>query len=323
MAVDLTFLTPTGALLALGVLVPLAALFAVRRRAARVRRGIGVSKPRARTLLVPLAALLGTALFLSLAAAQPILEQTSERSVRTDAEVFVVVDVSRSMLARETLSSTRRIDRAKEVAAELRQRLSDVPVGLASFTDRALPHLFPSANIDVFHATLDRSIGIERPPPSSGLLTNATKLDALAALRGLRYFSPKSKKRLVVVLTDGESLPVAGARLGSLYRRPPVIDTVFVHFWSKTERVYSRGAPEPQYIADPAARSILDGVAASTRGKVYSERDLDAAAKQARQVLGDGPTEVKGQSRGREALAPYLAMAAFLPLGLLLWRRDR
>jgi hypothetical protein len=323
MAVNLTFLTPLGALLALAALVPLASLFAVRRRATRVRRTTGVSKLRARTMLVPVTALLVTALFLGLAAAQPILEQTSARLVRTDAEVFVVMDVSRSMLAREAPNSPRRIDRAKGVAAELRQRLADVPVGLSSFTDRALPHLFPSANMDVFQATLDRSIGIERPPPSSGFLTNATKLDALATLRGLRYFSPAAKKRLVVVLTDGESQPVAGARLGGLYRRSPVIETEFIQFWSKNERVYSRGAPEPQYRPDPSARSILDGVAASTRGKVFSEHELDAVTTQAREVLGQGPTEVIGESRGRSALAPYLAMAAFLPLGLLLWRRDR
>ena len=96
-----------------------------------------------------------------------------------------------------------------------------MPVGLASLTDRVLPHLFPSANHDVFQAALDRSIGIERPPPSSSLLGNATKLDALATIRGLRYFSPAKKKRLLIVLTDGESHPVAGARLGTLFRREP------------------------------------------------------------------------------------------------------
>jgi hypothetical protein len=323
MAYDITFLTPLGALLASALLLPLVVLLTVRRRARRVRRALGVTEPGARALLLPLAALLATGALVGLAAAQPILERTSARQVRTDAEVFLVLDVSRSMLARERPGSPRRFDRAREVATELRERLGDVPIGLASFTDRALPHLFPTSSLDVFQATLERSIGIERPPPSSGLLTQATKLDALATIRGLRYFSPTTKKRLVVTLTDGESLPVAGARLGSLYRRPPVIETIFVQFWNKNERVYTRGAPEPQYVVDPAARSILDGVAASTRGKVYSENEVEAVARQARRMLGRGPTEVEGKSTGREALAPYLAMAAFLPLSLLLWRRDR
>lgn len=323
MATGLTFLTPLGALLAVAALLPLVGLLAVRRRADRVRRTVGLSHARTRRLLVPLGAILAAAGLLGLAAAQPILEQTSTRRVRTDAEVFFVIDVSRSMLAQTSTGSPSRIERAKAVAGELRASLPEVPVGIASFTDRALPHLFPSADGDVFQATLDRSIGIERPPPSTSFLTNATKLDALAAIRGLRYFSPAAEQRLVVVFTDGESLPVAGARLGTIFRRPPAIETVFIHFWSEDERVFARGAPEPQYLPDPSARALLDGLAESTDGSVYSERSVDAATQTARQLLGEGPTVAEGQIRGREALAPYLTIAAFVPLGLLLWRRDR
>jgi hypothetical protein len=323
LATSLTFLTPLGALLALGVLVPLTALLAVRRRADRVRRAVGLSRLHRPQLSVPLGALVAAAGLLGLSAAQPIFEQTSIRRVRTDAEAFVVIDVSRSMLARAGEASATRIERAKRAASELRESLSNVPVGLASFTDRALPHLFPSADVDVFEATLDRSIGIERPPPSTSFLTNATKLDSLAAIRGLRYFSPAAKKRLVVVLTDGESLPVAGARLGSIFRRPPAIETVFVHFWGEDERVFTRGAPEPEYLPDPSSRALLDGVAESVDGKVFSERSVAVAAQTAEQLVGEGPTVAEGHVRGRKALAPYLAIAAFLPLGLLLWSRDR
>ena len=112
----LSFLTPLGALLALGALLPLVALVAVRRRAGRVRRGIGLSGATVRRLTVPLGALLATGAFLGLAAAQPVLEQTTIRNVRTDAEAFFVIDVSRSMLAQESEGSAMRIDRAKAVA---------------------------------------------------------------------------------------------------------------------------------------------------------------------------------------------------------------
>jgi hypothetical protein len=323
MATSLTFLTPVAALLVLGGLVPLVALLLARRRATRVRVIVGLSMPPLRRLLVPVGALVVASTLIGVAAAQPILVQTSARNVRTDAEVFIVLDVSRSMLARETPSSVRRFERAKAAASELRHQLADVPVGLATFSDRTLPHLFPSANLDVFQATLDRSIGIERPPPSSSLLANATKLDALATIRGLRYFTPTKKKRVLIVLTDGESLPVAGARLGTLFRRDPRIATIFVHVWGADERVFTRGVAEPQYLPDPSSRAILDGLATSTQGRVFSEKRVNAIAREARRALGEGPTEVVGQSTGREALAPYLAMAAFLPLGLLLWRRDR
>jgi len=319
---SVTFLTPVGALLMLGVVVPVVALLVVRRRARRVRGVLGMSEPSLRRLAISLVALLAASVLVGLAAAQPVLEQTETLRVRTDAEMFIVVDVTRSMLAQSSTGSPRRLDRAKAAASELRASLSGVPVGIASLTNRVLPHLFPSANEDVFEVTLERSIGIERPPPSSGLATLATNLSALGTLRGLRYFSPSSKKRLVVVLTDGESTAVANARVGTLFRQPPAIEAIFIQFWDRDERVFTRNVPEAQYLPDPSARSVLDGLADSTRGSVYSEGDLRAAIGKSRELLGEGPTVVRGQSGDRVALAPYLAFVAFLPLTLLLGRPD-
>jgi VWA domain-containing protein len=320
----LTLLTPLGALLAVFVVVPLAVLFAIRRRARRIRADLGLSEPPRRRLAAPLTALLGAGALLAAAATQPVVEWTRDREVRTDAEAFIVLDVSRSMLARRSLKTPTRIERAKAAARELRASLSDVPVGIASLTDRVLPHLFPSADQDVFRATLERSIAIERPPPrSTSLLTSATSLNALAVVRSLRYFAPGAKDRLLIVLTDGESQPVFNARLGGLFRSSPPIETVFVQFWNKDEKVFSRGVPEPQYVPDPSARATLDRLAASTHGTVYSEGQIDAASHKARQLLGSGATAVRGERSGQIALAPYLAAAALLPLALLLWRRDR
>lgn len=323
MAAAVSFLTPLGGTLALGALVPLLALLFARRRAERVRRIVNLPPIRRRRLVVPVGALLASAGFVGLAAGQPVFEQTNPRQVRTDAEVFFVIDVSRSMLAQSGQTSPTRIERVRALARELRASVPEVPVGIASFTDRALPHLFPSPDVDVFQATLERSVGIERPPPSVSFLTNATKLDALTRIRGLRYFSPTAERRLVVVFTDGESLPVATARLGTLFRRPPAIEAVFVHVWAEDERVFTRGAPEPQYRADPFSRTILDGVAASTGGSVLPEASFEAIVHAMREALGDGPTVIEGARRSQTALAPFFALAAFLPLSILLWQRDR
>jgi von Willebrand factor type A domain len=320
---SLSFLTPEGVLLALGVGVPLVALFLVRRRARRVRNVLGLSEPSVRRLLVALAALLLAGVLVGLAAAQPVLERSRTVEVRTDAEVFVVLDISRSMLAQHDLRSARRFDRARTAASRLRAALAGVPVGLASLTDRVLPHLFPSPDEDVFEVTLERSLAIERPPPSAAASTLATSLSSLGAIRSLRYFAPSAKKRLVVVLTDGESTPVASARVGALFRRPPAIEAIFVHVWDDDERVYSRGTPEARYRPDPASRTVLERLADSTGGYVYSEDDLGAATQRARELLGSGPTVVEGRSGDRIALAPYLAAFAFFPLALLLARRDR
>lgn len=323
MATSLVFLTPAGALLTVGLLLPLAALFVVRRRARGVRDALDLAEPRRRRILVALGSVIAAGAFLGLAAAQPVVERTTTLRTRTDAEAWVVLDVSRSMLAQRSADSRTRFERAKAAASALRSSLGDIRVGIASLTDRALPHLFPSDDEDVFEATLDRSLGIERPPPSSSLITLATKLDALATIRTHRFFAPTARKRLVLVLTDGETQPVAHARLGALFGQRPAIEGVFVHIWHPDERVFTRGAPEPQYRPDPAARSLLEGVAESVGGSVYDEDDLSAAGRKARALMGAGPTVVRGERGGRVPLAPYLAAAALVPLGLLLRWRDR
>ena len=258
MASALVFLTPVGAFLAIGVLLPLTALFFIHRRAQRVRGWLELSTPSSRHLFVAIGAVIATGAFIGVAAAQPVLQRTSTLRTRTDAEVFIVVDISRSMLARHDAGSPTRIARAKEFASLLRASIPEVPVGIASLTDRTLPHLFPGVDKDVFNATLDRSVGIERPPPRSSLVTTATKLDALATIRGQRYFTPKSRKRLVVVLTDGESQPISAARLSDVFRQVPAIETVFVQFWGHDERVFAGDTPERGYRPDSSARPFLE-----------------------------------------------------------------
>jgi hypothetical protein len=319
---SITFLTPVGGLLALGALLPLIGLAAVARRAGRVRRALALPpRPRSR-LLLPAGAAVAAAGLLGLAAAQPVLARTTTLDVRTDAEVFVALDVSRSMLASLGPAGETRLSRAKAVAEELRGELAGVPVGLASLTDRILPHLFPSADEDVFRTTLARAIGIEQPPPRSTFSRNATSFDSLADVATRRFFSPEAQQRLLVVLTDGESEPVTAGRVGRLLRRASV-KTVFVQLWDPAERVYTNGRAEPQYRPDPAGRTLLEALAVATGGAVYAEGETTRAAAKSRELLGGGPTRAEGVREARSGLAAYLALAALLPVGLLLARTDR
>ena len=128
---------------------------------------------------------------------------------------------------------------------------------------------------------------------------------------------------MIFVITDGESVPLSGAKIAAAFRRPPGVDTIFLHVWNGDERVFDGNQPEPQYSPDPRSRGILDAAAATLGGRVYSENELDEAIAAARNALGEGTTVVQGQKQNRLALAPYLAGAIFLPLALLLWRRDR
>lgn len=323
LALSLFFLTPTAALVALGVLLTLAALAAAAARASRLRAVLGVSRAPRRRLLAPAAAATVLAGLVGLAAAQPVAQEEREVEVRQDAEVYVVLDVSRSMLARSRATASTRLQRAKEAAVVLRASLPGVRVGVASLTDRLLPHLFPSADEDAFRATVDLAIGIERPPPRSSFLTTATSLDSLAYLSSRRFYSATVPRQAVVVVTDGESQSINTGRIARALVRPPGIHAVFLQVWDADERVFTRGVPEPQYRPDPRAREALDGLAAAIGGEVFGEGQVGAVARDLRSFLEQGPTATEGQRRERTALAPYLLLAAVLPLSVLLWRRDR
>ena len=320
---DLGFASPLAALLALAALVPLTALIAVRSRARGVRRALRLQEPSTRSGRVPFVALGAAAGLLGLAAAQPVIQRDARRVERADAEAWVVIDTTRSMLAQTDPDSRIRLERAKAAAQAVRDSLPNVPIGIASLTDRVLPYLFPSTDEDVFRATLERAVGIENPPPQSGFLSLVTRLSAIGVMSELNFFSPTARRRVIVVLTDGESLPFAADRVARRLSGPPRIGTVFVHVWGEAERVFTRGVPEPAYRPDPTSRPTLETLAAATRGSLYSDGDSGAAAAKARELLGEGPTVAEGERRVRYALSPYLAGAAFVPLALLLWRRDR
>jgi hypothetical protein len=168
-------------------------------------------------------------------------------------------------------------------------------------------------------ATLRRSIN--RPAAPQGSSTRRRRGSLHPRLVDRRFFTPTSRARLVFVITDGESVPISGAKIGAAFRRPPGVDTIFLHVWKADERVYEGANPEPQYSPDPRSRSILDAAAETLGGYVYEENQLGAAIAKAHALLGSGTTVTRGEQRNELALAPYLAGAVFLPLFLLLWRR--
>ena len=321
---DLTLLTPLGALIALGVVVPLVALALLHRRGTSVRRAIGLPEPRPRVVRAAVAAIVLAAVLLGLAAAAAAdrVDIRQARARRRGGDRRASTPRARCWRARARAPQIR-YARATEAALRFRSAFDDVPVGIASFTDRVLPHLFPSPDDDVFVATLNRSLGIDRPPPHGSFVSTATRLAALETIVSRRFFTPTARNRLIFVITDGESVPIAGAKIGAAFRRPPGVDTIFLHVWDGDERVFDGDQPEPQYSPDPRSRGILDAAADTLGGRVFAEGELDGAIAAARNALGDGTTVVQGQKRNRIALAPYLAGAVFLPLALLLWRRDR
>lgn len=318
---DLRFLTPFGAVFALAALLPLAVLVLRERRARGVRRALRLAQPPLRSQLPLALALAAVAGLVALAAAQPIVETTRTVRERTDAEAFVVLDVSRSMLAATKAGAPTRLERAQAAAERLRRRLPQVPIGLLSMTDRVLPHLFPTTDSTVFAATLEQAMGIERPPPALFFSTRATSLNSLEGIPTRDYFSPSARKRLLVVLTDGESQEI-DVDLRRAYAKRPKIETFLVHVWGQEEAIYETGVAERGYKPDRASAATLANVASLVGGRVFPEAAGDELEAAAETFFGSGPTRERTIQGERRALMPYATLAALVPLGFVLLRRN-
>lgn len=319
----MTFVSPLGALVALAVLGPLVAFLIGERNRERVIGILGIPGTGSASRWAVVTALVAIAALLGAAAAQPTLVNRSAREVRSDAAAFFVIDTSRSMLASSGPGEPTRFERAKTFALHLRNRLPDIRIGLATFTDRVLPTIFPTADRQAFDTAVRQSIAIERPPPSDGSNTLITTLSALTSIALDNYFEPDATKRLVVVLTDGESAPFFDGSIGALFRGPPPVHTIYVQFWRRGEHVYlPDGKPEPRYRTDPAAERTIRRLAEASDGVAIESEDVRAATETARTMLGNGPKTSDARERRRVELAPYLAFGVLAPLGFLLYRRN-
>jgi hypothetical protein len=318
-----TFLTPFGALVALAVVVPLVAFVVAERGRRHVAAVLALPDMQGLSRRAAVISLLSIAALLGLAATQPTLVHKSAHKVRKDAAAFFVIDTSRSMLASNGPTAPTRFERAQKLAAELRGKLPDIRVGLASMTDRVLPHLFPSSDREAFDLTLREVVGVERPPPSDGFNTVITTLGALTHVATDNFFPVGARHRLVVVFTDGESNRFVDSSVGALFKRPPVTRTIFVHLWGPGEHVYdAKGQPEPAYRLDTSSTRGIARLAEATNGVALEGENVDDTADAARSLLGSGPKVDDVRERRRLDLAPFLALGVFAPLGFLLYRRN-
>jgi hypothetical protein len=314
--------TPGWAVVAVLVALPLVALAVGLRRRDRVLHALALDRPARRAAVVPAVALAGIALLVGTAAAQPVVVDDAERPVRRDAEALFVLDVSRSMLAAPAPGAPSRFDRARGLALRLRAAIPAVPAGVASLTDRALPHLFPSADARAFTSTLDRAVRVGRPLPLVGG-GRATSFAPLAAVAGRGYFGEDVERRVAVVLTDGESTPFDVAGLRAELAEAPPLEILFVRLSAAGERVFRRGGSAEGYRTDRRAGEELSRLAAALGAEVVSEAEPARAESLLQGALGRGPTRAVRERRSTTALAPFVLAAALAPLGLLVVARNR
>ncbi len=318
----LHFVSPFAALIALLGIVPLALALIVERRNARSRAVLGLPEPPPSSRWTLSVAIAVAVTALGLAAAQPVVRHSRPHLSRVDAEAFVAVDISRSMKASATADSLTRLDRARRIALQLRSALPEVPTGIGTFTDRPLPLLLPTSDRAAFAAAVTRSLGIEKPP---GLQNSTTisSFDAVAPFPIEGYFAPAAKKRLLVILTDAESTGFNEPGVRKSFQTRPRTAVVLIRVGRSGERVFdASGQPESAYIPPPATGSTLRSFLDATRGRAYDEGHVGGAERAAREALGSGPTVDLGTTSGGHDLAPWLVVAAAVPLGFVLRRRN-
>jgi hypothetical protein len=314
----MTFLTPLGGLVALAALIPLAAFVAGRGRVAAVRGALGLTPPR-RGRVPRQAAAVAAIAVLGLAATQPALPDVAKGRTRTNVEVLFVLDTSDSMAASATAHSPTRLERAVSATARLRAGIPTVPSGIATFTDRVLPDLLPVTDVAAFDSVLAHDVTIENPPPIDVFAARVTTYAALEDIGSGNYFDPGIARRVIVLLTDGESVPFDPAQVRA--QLPPAFGFRFlaVRFWAADEGVYgANGRRDRRYHPDAAGRVLLAQLAASLGGRAYEEDDLAAAAGYLHQIIGSGRTAATRRTAGVRTLAPFVAGVAVLLLVLAL-----
>jgi hypothetical protein len=316
-----SFLTPLAGLFALTAMIPLAALFVMRRRTLRLGRLFTLATPGRRELVTAGVALALLPALVAVAAAQPVVIHAKAFTERLDAQVFIVFDTSLSMKARGGPDSPTRLTRAKEEANALIPKLGDLPVGVATMTDRVLPSLMPTTTTALALRTVNQSVRINEPPPGIRYHGRASTLEALVPIVPDRLFPPGVKHPILVVLTDGE-MRAPAPFTGDSFAQQITIPPLFVHVWAPTDHIYSNGQVNQAYQPDPASARTLAHFASLTHGHVFREGDVGGLLDAIRAEAGSKPATTKLLGFSRVPLGPWFLLAGVVPLGFLFWRRN-
>jgi hypothetical protein len=313
---SLSFLTPAAGLTAVLALVPLAALAVGLRRVRRVRSVLRLARQGRDLDVVRIVALAVVPLLLALAIAQPVLRRHGSDAARADAAVFAVVDTSSSMGAASSASAPSRLAQAKSIAIGVASQLGGIPVGVASFTDRALPNLFPTIDRAVLDSTI-RSLATDSPPPRETSRV-ATSFAALGSIERSSFFTAAQTHRALLLLTDGESRPFDAAALARTLAASPRVQVVVVRVGGAGDRLYADGRPGSVYRADPErAQQAVGLLVSATGGRSFTGGSAGVAAA-LRTDLGSGPTTRIASEPETRALAPYLVLLSLIPLLVVL-----
>jgi hypothetical protein len=313
----------------------------VRERQRRAATALGLEPPaRGRTAIE---AALAAIAFASLAvcAATPVLWHEDGVSRRTDAEAYVFVDTSSSMLARRTVESPDRLDVARARARALAATLpATVPVGLVAFNDQPLPLLAPTVNRDAFRETLAYAdvsvptspsfmIAAEEGSILPGRTARASNFSTLLVAAVSRFYAPATTHRLLFLVTDDDTADYDATGVGRLLSKEH-ITLVVLRVGSPADRLFYRSEGgrirvDDWYAFDRRHARLLARTAGATGGRFFEGGgSVSGAVSFARRELGAGRQEatdrltVRRDPRDLSLIPALTAFAALLALFVLL-----
>lgn len=318
----MTLLHP-AALFALVLLAPLVAVEWRRvRREQRAARALGLRpQPLWRALRYGVCAGLVVALA-AVAAAEPTLRRVQTVRLRSDAEVYVFLDASASMLARASSTAPTRLEQARQAAAQFARALpGDLPLGAGALPQAPLPLTAPIGDRQLFLSAIDHLTTPGTLPEHLYGNRTATNFGNLAAFTNSRYFLPQTRRRIVVVLSDGEgpSFDEASTAASLKHER---IHLVFVRFGSPRDRIWlrRRGRPpavDANYVPDLTDLPEVRLLARDTGGAFYGRGQVRDAIAEVDRLAGHGPDRpAQALSLYADPLGQYLGLAA---LPFLAW----
>ena len=332
----MTLLSPSALLVLVAAAAPLLAIVLVRVRQRRAAAALGLQPTTGRRIAVEAA--LAAAVFASLAlcAATPVMWQKESVPWRSDAEAYVFVDTSSSMLARRTLESPDRLETAQARAAALVAALPpDLPTGLAAFNDQPLPLLAPTVNRDAFRATLAYA-KVSLPTAPSFMIAaetgawdparaRASNYSTLLIAAVARFFAPATTHRLLFLVTDNDTAEYRAARVGRLLRLQG-ITLVVLRVGSPVDRLFYRSRSgqvkvDERYVFDRRNQQLLPDTVRETGGRFLAGADsVTEAVAYSRHALGEPSQSTAGRLtvlRSPRDLSLIPALTAFATLLVL------
>ena len=312
-----------GALVALVLLVPLAGVEWIRlRRERRAARALGL-RPRRLWRALGTGICEGVVIALAaFAASEPSLRQTKRVQLRADAEVYLFVDASASMLASASANSPTRLQQARSASAEFAQSLPpDLPLGAGALPQSPLPLTAPNADRQLFLAAIDHLTTPGSLPEHLYGGRTATDFSNLSTLTSTHFFLPKTRRRIVVVFSDAEGpLFDTGATAATL--KHAHIRLVFVRFGSASDRIWlhppgQSPVIDTKYEPDVSDLGEVRLLAGETGGGFYDQRRLGGAVDKVERLAGHGPDRAaEPLALYADSLGPYALLAA---VPLLAW----